>query len=389
MATQAESESLPNLQQLTPSAEIDLTYKIENQGTINSEKTDISFYLSRDNIIDTNDYLLDSREINSLQSNTINQSTKKLTLPENCDPFWYRNGTYYLGIILDPENNQDEEFKFNNLNQGISIDTLEIKVTNICEKPPMLIINPLEDLITSEQGVTSSFNLSLSSKPISPVTINAESSNISEGTVSPNRLIFTPDDWNKPKKFYITGVPDKLDDGDKDYFINIMPKESNDLNYNNLTPKKVGITNLDFPSFPWQNSIKREDVNKDGQVSPLDALSIINYLNDPINSLNSLLFLDVNNDDHVSPIDALIIINSINQNLFQEGEYQHNLDFTPLQKLNNPKLIPELVDQALTPKEYWYQNKTRKDNQSNISKKSQTNKVTDLPSLDTIFQSYT
>ncbi|MDG2382511.1 MAG: GEVED domain-containing protein [Pirellulaceae bacterium] len=67
-------------------------------------------------------------------------------------------------------------------------------------------------------------------------------------------------------------------------------------------------TNPDNPS----------DVNHDNAVSPIDALFVINELND--DSIPSArpfyrddLFLDVNNDGVLSPIDVLLIINELNQ----------------------------------------------------------------------------
>ncbi|MEM7311586.1 MAG: GEVED domain-containing protein, partial [Planctomycetota bacterium] len=88
---------------------------------------------------------------------------------------------------------------------------------------------------------------------------------------------------------------------------------------------------INIASNPWQNTNAGsggfEDVNNDGIVSPIDALLIINELNnpqvsDPNNGALSLdeddlpgengPFLDVNGDGFVSPIDALLVINRLN-----------------------------------------------------------------------------
>ena len=63
--------------------------------------------------------------------------------------------------------------------------------------------------------------------------------------------------------------------------------------------------------------IECADVNRDGFVSPLDALLVINHLNaaGPARSLGdsrTAAHLDVNSDGVVSPIDALLIINFLN-----------------------------------------------------------------------------
>jgi hypothetical protein len=80
-------------------------------------------------------------------------------------------------------------------------------------------------------------------------------------------------------------------------------------------------------SVTWQNPREPRDVNNDGEISPIDALQVINELNDP-QFANSVLppdkplassFLDSNGDGHVSPIDALLVINFLNSPM-AEGE---------------------------------------------------------------------
>ncbi|QDV68274.1 Serine-aspartate repeat-containing protein D precursor [Rosistilla carotiformis] len=81
----------------------------------------------------------------------------------------------------------------------------------------------------------------------------------------------------------------------------------------------------------YQNPVNRYDVNNDGTVSPIDALSVINQLN--LNGSSQLMaegesananrrFVDVNGDQFVSPIDALMVINALNNQagLFASGE---------------------------------------------------------------------
>ena len=56
------------------------------------------------------------------------------------------------------------------------------------------------------------------------------------------------------------------------------------------------------------------DANFDGTLSPLDALLVINYLNDPSGSIGGADY-DINGDGSVSPIDALIIVSILNENV--------------------------------------------------------------------------
>ncbi len=70
------------------------------------------------------------------------------------------------------------------------------------------------------------------------------------------------------------------------------------------------------------------DINTDGIVSPLDALLIINFLNQngEAESANGPAILayssrfDVNQDSIVSPIDALLVINVLNQQAAQNSQ---------------------------------------------------------------------
>lgn len=71
------------------------------------------------------------------------------------------------------------------------------------------------------------------------------------------------------------------------------------------------------------------DVNDDGFVSPIDALTIINRLNSgnsgPLGGSGEgesglKQYVDTNNDGHLSPVDALLVINFLNANGGGEGE---------------------------------------------------------------------
>jgi hypothetical protein len=83
---------------------------------------------------------------------------------------------------------------------------------------------------------------------------------------------------------------------------------------------------LDGPA-DWQNPIRKEDVDGDGRVFPVDVLLILNELNankfsdvvtrrliDPATlSAFANQFLDVDGDGRVFPVDALLVINELNR----------------------------------------------------------------------------
>lgn len=83
-----------------------------------------------------------------------------------------------------------------------------------------------------------------------------------------------------------------------------------------------------LPPSPWQNAAQPLDSNASLQITPLDALLVINYLNSGASRKlpglrppdTTLGFIDVNGDRNVSPIDALLVINELNLRRSAGGE---------------------------------------------------------------------
>nr|WP_146406984.1 peroxidase family protein [Allorhodopirellula heiligendammensis] len=88
------------------------------------------------------------------------------------------------------------------------------------------------------------------------------------------------------------------------------------------------------------NSFDAEDVNDDGQVSAIDALTIINAINRNAKD-ESAMFTDVNNDGQRSALDALRVINRLNRDFdsLRGSGSAHNNN-------NNPQTIPALPDEV-------------------------------------------
>ena len=84
---------------------------------------------------------------------------------------------------------------------------------------------------------------------------------------------------------------------------------------------EMGIADT-FGMSIYQNPLSKNDVNGDSQVTPNDALIIINHLNSGatqrldalqlVDSLNVAGFIDTNGDYNSSPIDVLQVINQLN-----------------------------------------------------------------------------
>jgi hypothetical protein len=71
-------------------------------------------------------------------------------------------------------------------------------------------------------------------------------------------------------------------------------------------------------THPGYNAGNAADVDGNGLVTPIDALTIINFLNAQSNDNSGLLtssggyYMDVNADGYISPIDGLLVINRLN-----------------------------------------------------------------------------
>ena len=93
------------------------------------------------------------------------------------------------------------------------------------------------------------------------------------------------------------------------------------------------VFRIDYPpgqnSGAWQNPVQPADVDGQNGVVPIDALIVINYLNEegagplpipPPESAGPPPYLDVNGDDFATPLDVLVVINFINANNPASGE---------------------------------------------------------------------
>lgn len=88
---------------------------------------------------------------------------------------------------------------------------------------------------------------------------------------------------------------------------------------------EVFVANLTRTN-PWQSPRIFADVNDDGRVSAVDALSIINELNSTRSpnlvkgTSNVAAFVDPSGDNRITALDALLVINHLNQSGNGEGE---------------------------------------------------------------------
>ena len=123
-----------------------------------------------------------------------------------------------------------------------------ISAVEFTETPPGISVSPAAGLVTSELGSTATFSVSLEAPPTAIVSIDVASDKPQEGTASPSRLVFTPENWDIPQVVTLTGHADDVQDGDQSYTIILSPAVSDDARYNGIDPPDVVATNQDLPS---------------------------------------------------------------------------------------------------------------------------------------------
>jgi hypothetical protein len=109
-----------------------------------------------------------------------------------------------------------------------------------------IIVDPVEGLITDENGGSDSFTIQLDSQPTSNVTIDLTSNTPTEGVVSPEKILINKNKWEDLYDVEVSGVPDGIEDGDILYQI-IGIVSSADPNFNELPMPTVSVTNLNDP----------------------------------------------------------------------------------------------------------------------------------------------
>ncbi|TGK99686.1 beta strand repeat-containing protein [Leptospira levettii] len=106
-----------------------------------------------------------------------------------------------------------------------------------------LVTSP--NLITTEVGGQSRFQVRLRARPTSNVTISVSSSNVAEGTTSVPNLTFTSSDWNTFQNVVLTGVDDALVDGNVLYSILFGSLTGGGTGFNGESLPNVSVTNQD------------------------------------------------------------------------------------------------------------------------------------------------
>src|SRR3989442_151726 len=114
------------------------------------------------------------------------------------------------------------------------MDPADVAVTNAENDTAGISVIPTSGLTTTEGGGADTFTVALTSQPTANVTIGLSSSDLTEGTVSPASVTFTPANWNTAQTVTVTGVNDFVADGNVAYTIVTAAATSTDAGYNGM-----------------------------------------------------------------------------------------------------------------------------------------------------------
>lgn len=120
-----------------------------------------------------------------------------------------------------------------------------LKLSNIDNDSPNILVSPTKGGVTSEDGDSMTFTVVLASRPKANVTIPVSSSDEGEGTVSTSSLLFTPSNWSSKQSVTVTGVNDSAVDGSPTYTVVLGNPTSTDTDYADINPPDVELTNTD------------------------------------------------------------------------------------------------------------------------------------------------
>ena len=153
--------------------------------------------------------------------------------------------------VDDAEDDDDQlyEITFSVTSSGYynAIAVPPLSITNRDDDDPGFVITSGQNLVTSEDGSrVVTFEMRLAIQPDAAVTVTLRSSDATEGTVSPDNLTFTRNNWNTPQSVTVTGVDDAEDDGDQSYEITFRVTSSG--RYNAIAVPPLSITTCPSPT---------------------------------------------------------------------------------------------------------------------------------------------
>ncbi len=144
----------------------------------------------------------------------------------------------------------------------------DVSVTNTDDETAGFILAGTGGLSVTEAGSTASFTIRLRSQPTADVILPLDSSDTTEGTVSPSMLTFTSVNWASPQTVTIMGVDDFLADGNQVFTIRTLAATSADPGYDGLNPANVSVTCIDDETAGFIVTPRNVVTREDGTLNP-------------------------------------------------------------------------------------------------------------------------
>ena len=111
--------------------------------------------------------------------------------------------------------------------------------------PGKVLVSSASVLNTTEAGGKATFTLVLDRQPAHNVIVGLASSDLTEATVAPATIVFTPDNWSTPRVATVTGVDDSELDGAQTISIVLGPAQSEDAAFAGFDPVDLPVVNAD------------------------------------------------------------------------------------------------------------------------------------------------
>lgn len=120
-----------------------------------------------------------------------------------------------------------------------------VSLVNLDDDLAGMIVSPTSGLIVNEGGIKN-VTVRLNSQPTSDVIVTV-SSGSDEASITPDQLVFTPQNWTNPQIFTIHGTEDGEQDGDQPFNFTVMTSSASAA-YNGLS-EQVSTTIRDTTPF--------------------------------------------------------------------------------------------------------------------------------------------
>ena len=180
----------------------------------------------------------------------------------------FADGTQNHSVVVSVDS-AGSNIEFPPIPQLVSVSTRDDEASEI--------VLDRSSAVVHETGTQESLQVSLAGAPLSPVVLNVVSVDPGEVTVDRSSLTFNSSNWNIPQSIAITGVNDRIEDGDQTSSIEITVDQSaSHDHFHDAELQTVTVTTVD--SIVVRNEFSL-DIDGNGATESLtDGLLLLRYL---------------------------------------------------------------------------------------------------------------